>query len=385
MADFAFLNQQLETMENAGLRRHLLCIDSAQGPIVRLQGAKPIEKILFCSNNYLSLADHPRIRNAVTNAVQQYGYGACASRLISGTMTSHTALEQRFSTFFGKESALLFSSGWAANEALLRTLPQKDDLVLLDRFDHASILDGARAGAARFKRYRRDDPDRLDKHLSESSATHKYIVTESVFSMDGDTANLTNLIELKQCHHAILVVDEAHALGCIGAHGKGLTEDVLEQIDVIIAPLGKAIAATGAILAGPKIVIDYLINNARPFIYTTAPSPVNCAAVNAALDIIQEEPERRKQLHDNAEYLRSNLSSIGADIGNSTTHIVPLILGDVHKTVNVSHSLFDRGFLVSAIRPPTVPMDSSRLRISVQADHTKDQIDRLCEAIETSL
>ncbi|MBN1815781.1 MAG: 8-amino-7-oxononanoate synthase [Sedimentisphaerales bacterium] len=385
MEDFVFLNRELDAMEKAGLRRRLLCIESGQGPRVWLQGAEPSEKILFCSNNYLNLAGHPKIKEAVINAVREYGYGACSSRLISGTMEPHVALEKRFSAFFQKESALLFNSGWAANEALLGTIPQKDDLVLLDRFDHASILDGAMAGRARFKRYRRDDPDYLDTLLSENQAAQTFIVTESIFSMDGDTANLSNLIELKHRHGAILVVDEAHAVGCIGSQGKGLAENVLDQIDIIVAPLGKAFAATGAVIAAPQAVIDYLINKARPFIYTTAPSPVNCAAVDVVLDILQEEPQRRMRLQDNAEYLRSQLASAGADIGRSTTHIVPLILGEAQKAMDVSQALFKQGFLVSAIRPPTVPPGSSRLRISVQADHTTEQIDRLCQAIQTLL
>jgi 8-amino-7-oxononanoate synthase len=383
MDKFAFHREHLARLEDEGLLRRLRCIESAQGPVVRFEG-DCAEKILFCSNNYLNLAGDQRIIAAVIEAVKQYGYGAAASRLISGTMRPHVEVEKAFAEFFGTEAALLFASGWTANEAVLKTIPQKGDLVLLNKFDHASIIDGTRAGHADFRTYRPDKPDRLEKLLADKKYNHRFIVTESVFSMDGNTANLKKLVELKKAFDAILIVDEAHAIGCMGKTGAGLAQAIglLDKVDIIVAPLGKAIAATGAIVAANKTVIDYLINKARPFIYTTAPSPANCAAISAALDIVKTEPKRRERLAAGAEYLRSRLNKLGLDTGDSTTHIIPVIIGDSKDALRISKELYDRGFFIVAIRPPTVPAGAARLRISVQSDHTKEQLDALVDAME---
>ncbi len=383
MDQFTFYQERLARLEEAGLFRRLRCIDSAQGPVVRFEG-DPTDKILFCSNNYLNLADDKRIVAAVIEAVKRYGYGAAASRLISGTMRLHVDVEKNFAEFFAAEAALLFPSGWTANEAVLKTIPQKGDIVLLDKFDHASIIDATRAGQVEFRTYRPDKLDRLEKFLADKKYNRKFIVTESVFSMDGNRANLARLVDLKKAYNAVLIVDEAHAIGCMGKTGAGLAQEigVLEEVDIIVAPLGKAIAATGGIVASKKTVIDYLINKARAFIYTTAPSPVNCAAILTALEIVKTEPKRREKLMANAEYLRTRFGKLGLDTGDSTTHIIPVIIGSSKDTLAVSKGLYDRGFFVAAIRPPTVPADSARLRISVQSDHTTEQLDALCASLE---
>ncbi len=381
MDQFAFHQEHLARLEEAGLFRRLRCIDSAQGPVVRFEG-DPTDKIIFCSNNYLNLADDKRVVAAVIEAVKRYGYGSTASRLISGTMRPHVEVEAAFAEFFGTEAALLFPSGWTANEAVLKTIPQKGDIVLLDKFDHASIIDGTRAGQAEFRTYRPDKLDRLEKLLADKKYNRKFIVTESVFSMDGNRANLARLVDLKKTYDAILIVDEAHAIGCLGKTGAGLAQalGVLDEVDIIVAPLGKAIAATGGIVASNKTVIDYLINKARAFIYTTAPSPVNCGAILTALEIVKTEPVKREKLAANAEYLRARLKSLGLDTGDSTTHIIPVIIGPSKDTLRVSKELYDRGFFIAAIRPPTVPADSARLRISLQSDHTTEQLDSLVDA-----
>jgi 8-amino-7-oxononanoate synthase len=379
------LHIQLERLRSDNLLRHCVRIDSAQGSIVRMTDGS--EKVLLCSNNYLGLANHPAVRQAVIEAIEQYGTGAAASRLISGTMTPHAELEAAFARFLHKEAALYFPSGWTANQALLTTLPQKGDLILIDRFDHASIIDAVKASEAVFRTYHRNQPDRLEKYLADSKYNNRFIVTESVFSMDGDTADLAELVELKKKYNAILIVDEAHALGCFGPTGVGLCEEtgVLDEADIIVAPLGKAVASTGGIVAGPKVVIDYLINKARPFIYTTAPSPTVATAALKALEIIQTEPQRRKRLQDNAEHLRSEFQKTGLNIGNSTSQIIPVILGESAKALEISGKLYDAGFLVLAIRPPTVPQGTSRLRISIQSGHTPQQLKGLCKALQESL
>jgi 8-amino-7-oxononanoate synthase len=380
MSQFDFINQQLEELRQANLLRSCRVIDSVQGPVVRASGR---EMLLFCSNNYLGLASHPAIASAVGEAVHKFGYGAAASRLVSGTMRPHVELEAAIADFCRKEAALVFPSGWTANEAILTTLPQKGDLVLLDKLDHASIIDAARAGGAEFRTYRRETPARIEKLLAEGSYRRRFIVTESVFSMDGDTADLRSLVELKNRHDAILVVDEAHAFGCMGPSGIGYSESLglLDEVDIFVATMSKAFGATGGVVAGPRPVIDLLINKARSFIYTTAPSPVNCAAALASLSIIRNEPNRRQHLKENSDYLRARLTAMGLNTGDSSTHILPVIIGGEKETLEASAELYTRGFFISAIRPPTVAPGTSRLRISLQSEHTKEHLDALCAAM----
>ena len=383
MDKFSYLKEELCELETSGLLRKLRCIESVKGVYARFADTDSSEKLLLCSNNYLNLASHPKVLAAANAAAQKYGYGGGASRLVSGTFAAHRNVEKRFAEFFGTEAALFFPSGWSANEGLLRTIPQKGDLVLLDKLDHASIVDGTRAGQAEFRTFRRDEPDKLARLLKTEKYARKFIVTESIFSMDGDRADLKRLVELKNAHDAILIVDEAHALGCFGANGKGLAEEtgVLDEVDIIVAPMGKAMAAAGAIIAAKQVVIDYLINKARSFIYTTAAPPATCAAVSAGLDIILHEPGRRQKLADNAAYLRARLRDAGFDTGNSDSQIVPVIIGDDKKTMTVSQELFERGFFVAPIRPPTVARGSARLRVSVQYEHTRKQFDEFIAAL----
>ena len=385
MEKFAFLQDQLDALQADDLLRRLRCIRSTPGSTVMVDGdSEP--KVNFCSNDYLNIAADPHVAQAVSQAVRQWGYGASASRLICGTMSPHVELEERFAAFVGKEACIMFPSGWMANEAVLRTIPQKGDLVLMDKSDHASIIDAAKAGEATFRTWRRDKPDRLRKLLAEgvNRYRHRFIVTESVFSMDGDTADLELLVELKNEHDAILIVDEAHSAGCMGSTGAGLAEErgLLDQVDIMIAPLGKAFGAAGAMVAACRTVVDYLINRPRPFIYTTAPAPVNCAAVMAALDIVQSEPQRKKMLADNAAYLRNRMTECGLDIANSCSHIVPVIIGSSKDALAASEALYEKGFLLMAIRPPTVPAGSARLRVSVQSRHTQEQMDALVDALK---
>jgi len=381
MVEFDFLKSELEGLKKANLLRRLVCIESAQGTTVQVNGR---EKILFCSNNYLGLANDPRILQAVSDSLKKYGHGAGASRLISGTMRPHAELEDRFRRLFGKEAALVFPSGWMANEAVLRTLPQKADLVLLDKLDHASIIDAAGSCAAEFRTYRRGGIERLERLLGQSGYERRYIVTESIFSMDGDRADLKALVELKNRYGAILIVDEAHALGCLGENGAGLAEEVgvLDDVNIVVGTLSKALGSAGGVVAGRKVVIDFLINKGRSFIYTTAPTVANCAAAFAAVELLATEPQRRAALRKNAEYLRAKLKALGFNTGRSSSHIIPVIIGSADDALEISRRLLDEGFFIPAIRPPTVPAGAARLRISVQSQHSKEQMDRLCSALE---
>ena len=369
MDKFAYLSDKLKELESANLLRQIP-LDAAG-------------MVNFCSNDYLNIASDERILEAVCAAVGEYGYGSGGSRLICGTTELHRRLEEEFAGFLHKEAALLFPSGWMANEAVIRTIPQKGDVVLMDKADHASIIDAARASQAEFRTYRRDNSDRLRKYLADDKYNRKFIVTESVFSMDGDVADIAALVELKNTYNAILIVDEAHSVGCMGQTGAGLCEDLglLDEVDIVVAPMGKAIGGCGGIVVGSKTVVDYLVNNARAFIYTTAPPAVNCAAGLAAIEIIRNEVWRREKLAENAAYLRECLKEMGLDTGNSCSHIIPVIIGDSARTVAVAKALRDKGYLLVAIRPPTIAAGTARLRISVQCGHTREQIDGLVEAI----
>ncbi|MHC4478712.1 MAG: aminotransferase class I/II-fold pyridoxal phosphate-dependent enzyme [Planctomycetota bacterium] len=381
MDKFGFVTDQLDRLRQANLLRQPVCIDSAQNTTVQIDGR---EKVLFCSNNYLGLANHPQIIGAVTDAMGKYGHGAGASRLMSGTMTPHCKLERAFGELFGKEAALIFPSGWMANEAVIRTIGQRGDLLLMDKMDHASIIDAAKSSRAQFRTYRRDDLRRLEKFLASDKYTRKFVVTESIFSMDGDTADLVTLVELKNRYNALLILDEAHALGCVGPSGAGLAEKigVLEQIDIVVGTMSKSLAAAGGVVAASKVVIDLLVNKARSFIYTTAPTVANCAAALAAVEMLRTEPDRRKRLTENAQYLRAQLSKLGINTGRSTSHIIPVIIGGDKEALEVSERLFKMGFFVPAIRPPTVRAGTARLRVSVQSEHSKEQMDGLCHGLE---
>ena len=310
MSKFNFLNNELAQLKQANLYRELTCIDSAQGPVVHIGNE---EKILFCSNNYLNLANHPKITEAVNTAMDKFGYGSGASRLISGTMTPHIQLENELAKMFGKEAALVFPSGFSTNEAILKSIPQKGDIILADKLSHASIIDAAQASPADFRTYRREDYTRIEKFLSSKKYNHRFIVTEGIFSMDGDSPNLKKLVQLKIKYNAILVIDEAHAFGCIGPNGLGLAEQMglLSEVDIIIATLSKAAGCSGGFVVSKRAAIEFLSNKARAFIYTTAPSAANSAAALAAIELIKTEPWRREKLKENADYLRNKLKKLG--------------------------------------------------------------------------
>ncbi|MBE0537982.1 MAG: 8-amino-7-oxononanoate synthase [Phycisphaerae bacterium] len=382
MTNFAFVYNQLKELEADKLLRKLCCMTPAQGAAVS-RNSSSRRLVNFSSNDYLNLACDGRVVDAGCEAIRRWGFGASASRLICGTMEPHVALEREFAAFFRKEAALLFTSGWTANEAILRALPRKGDLILMDKADHASIIDAAAASEAEFRTFRRDDLSRLNRLLEKTKYNRKFIVTESIFSMDGDSADLAPLVNLKKAHDAILIVDEAHSAGCMGATGAGLAEELglLADIDILVAPLGKAFGAAGAVVAAERAVVDYLVNTARPFIYTTAPPPANSAAALAALEIVRSEPQRRRQLSENASYLRRRLTGKSLNIGNSMSHIVPVIIGEPHSALTAAERLCEKGFLLVAIRPPTVPPGTARLRISVQASHTREQFDALAEGL----
>lgn len=374
---------KLESLSQQGLRRHLRRIDSAQGPFVTVNGR---ELCCFSSNNYLGLANHPYVVAAVRDAVGQWGWGAAASRLITGHMDPHEKLERRLALFKRTEAALVCSTGYQANLAAIRGLAGPGDVVLVDKLNHASIIDACRGCGAVLRVFPHRDYARLER-LCERSARYRrrVIVTDSLFSMDGDLADLPRLVEIKHQYDALLCIDEAHATGVFGDAGRGLAEamGVEGEIDVVVGTLSKALGGIGGFIAARAEIIEWLINTAGPFIYTTALPPAACAAALAALDIVEREPNRRRDLLARAACLRRELGEARSlNIGGSQSQIVPLIVGDAAEAVRLADALAEDGLLVLPIRPPTVPRGTARLRISLSCDHRPADVDQLLSAID---
>ena len=376
--------KQLNILAGEGLLRQLRAVESAADTTLRIDGQ---EKVVFCSNNYLGLATDARIIEAATEGLRLWGAGVGASRLISGTTRAHVSLERRLAGLVGKEAALVMSSGYAANHAVLTTLPGRGDLIVADKLVHASIIDAGQASRATMRVWPHGDTKKLRRLLERGNYRRAFIVTDSLFSMDGDFAPLAELVELKRQFDAVLIVDEAHAFGCVGPGGRGYAAEqgLIEQVDLLVVTLSKAIGTAGGAVLGPRVLIDTLVNRARGFIFTTALPAVNCVAAEAALDVIETEPQRRERLLDNGDYLRARCSELRLDCGLSESYIVPVVLGCPQKTMAVAAELFEQGFIVGAIRPPTVAPGGSRLRVSLMSEHSRDDIDGLIAAMKATL
>jgi 8-amino-7-oxononanoate synthase len=388
---------QLEALRARSLYRHLREISGAQGPQVEIDGRRLIN---FSSNDYLGLANDPRLQKAAIAAIKKFGVGAGASRLVSGTQSAHARLEEALAKWKETEAVLCFSSGYAAALGTIPALIGRDDVILLDKLCHASLIDGARLSSAILRVFPHNRLEKLESHLEWARREHPgkrvLILTESVFSMDGDRAPLRQLVELKKRFGALLMLDEAHAVGVIGSHGRGLAaaEDLANDVDIQMGTLSKALGASGGYICGARNLIEWLINRARAFIFTTAPPPGIAAAATAAVAFLAslEGEERRhllwKRISLMRELLPSNptvsdannyrLSTINSNQGSA---IFPFIVGDEQAALGLASALQSEGFLVPAIRYPTVPKGAARLRITVTAAHQEDQIRALCEAI----
>jgi len=355
---------------------------------VRLRGR---EQINFSSNNYLALAADPRLARAAARAARRYGCGAGASPLVSGCLPPLRALERELAAWEGAEAALVFASGYAANLAAVGSLAGKADAIFSDVFNHASLIDGCRLARAAIHVYRHKDLDHLADLLRQegSRARRRLIVSDSVFSMDGDLAPVAELLALAERYDCLLVLDAAHATGLLGEQGRGVT-DLLAAGTwswdrlVKVGTLSKALGAQGGFVCGSRRLVRWLINHARPYIFSTAIAPPAAAAARRAVDVVKTEPERRLLVLDLAQRLRRELKTVGADIGDSGCHIVPLIVGGTRAAVALSRHLEARGLLVPAIRPPSVPEGTARLRISVTAGHTDADLDQLLQALRTA-
>jgi glycine C-acetyltransferase/8-amino-7-oxononanoate synthase len=362
------LQERLDELDSSGLRRRLRVVDGPQGPEVVLDG-RPV--LLLCSNNYLGLADHPRLRRAAADAALALGTSSGASRLISGSMSIHHELEDRLAEFEGTEAALLFGSGYLANTGAIAALARRGEVVFSDELNHASIIDGCRLAGAETFVYRHCDTDHLEWGLRRAAGSGALIVTDGVFSMDGDIAPLDELAILARRHGCRLMVDEAHATGCLGPGGRGsvAAAGLTDEVDLIVGTLGKALGGYGAYACGSREMTDFLINTARPFIFSTAPPPPAVAAASAALELLAESPGLVERLRTNSADMREGLRAEGLSPIGSKTQIVPLVIGEAGDAMALCERLLEEGIFVQAIRPPTVPPGTCRLRLTVMATH----------------
>lgn len=376
-----YLKQDLQRLERDKLLRQLKLVEGPQEAKIVIDGKVLIN---LCSNNYLGLCNDKRLKASTIGAVKSYGLGSGASRLISGNMFLHRALENKVACFKKTEAALVFNSGYCANLGVISSLVGKDDIVFSDKLNHASLIDGVILSRAKCRRYPHKDTAMLETFLKQSLCfKRRLIVTDTVFSMDGDLAPLLEIVGLARKYDCLLFVDEAHATGVLGKTGRGALEYFSIDDDNIIqmGTLSKAVGSFGAYVCGRKSLIDYLINKARAFIYTTALPVSICAASLAGLDIIKDDYSLRRNLNKNITFLRAGLGSLGFKISDSPTPILPLLIGDNHTTMEFSRRLFDRGIFVQGIRPPTVPKGRSRLRITVTAKHKKEDLEFVLETI----
>jgi 8-amino-7-oxononanoate synthase len=379
----AALEQELAVLRRAGLLRTLRRVEQRRGAEILLDGRPAVD---FSSNDYLGLATDPRVAEAIAVALRAGGTGAAAARSIAGNHPLHEELETALARLKGAEAALLFPSGFAANAGAIPALAGRGDVIYSDALNHASIIDGCRLARATTRTFPHADLDALAAMLEADRGVYRrrWIVVEGVYSMDGDLFPLDRLVPLARAYGAWIYVDDAHATGVVGATGAGSGEHfgVAHEIDVAMGTLGKALGTVGAFIAGSHTLRELLVNRARSFVFTTGTLPAVAAGTLAALRIVVDEPWRRERLRANAERLRAGLAALGRPLAADLPgHIAPVTLGGAEETLRVGQALRERGFLVGAVRPPTVPMGSARLRITVSAAHTAEQIDRLLDAL----
>ncbi|MGH8501668.1 MAG: 8-amino-7-oxononanoate synthase [Gammaproteobacteria bacterium] len=375
------LHAPLKRRRTVGLYRARRIAEGPQGPEQFIDGKRVLS---FCSNDYLGLANHAEVVAAFKKAADEYGVGSGAAHLVNGHSRAHHALEEELATYTGRARALLFSTGYMANLGVISALVGRGDAIFQDRFNHASLLDAGLLSGARLVRYPHRDTQRLSRKLATRASGEKLIATDGVFSMDGDTAPLDALANVADEHDAWLMVDDAHGLGVLGDRGRGTLEHLgvgNRRVPILMGTLGKAFGVFGAFVAGGEALIETLIQSARTYIYTTAPPPAVAEAARAALRVVQQETWRRDKLRSLIERFRDGAQTLSLPLTQSHTPIQPLIIGDAARATAISDALFARGLLITAIRPPTVPTGSARLRITLSAAHTQAHIDTLLEAL----
>jgi 8-amino-7-oxononanoate synthase len=380
-----FLREQLAAVRAQKLFRRRRVVSGAHAVQLHVDGQACVN---FCSNDYLGLAIHPEVTQALQQAAARYGLGSGASAYVTGWNAEHQALEEALADFVQRPRALLFSTGYQCNLGVIQALIGRGDEVYSDALNHASLIDGCRLSGATIRRYAHADTAELARQLAEPAAGQRLIVSDGVFSMDGDTAPLAGLAALAARHDAALLVDDAHGFGVAGPQGRGSLAALglgTDEVPVLVATLGKALGGFGAFVAGAEDLIEYLVQRTRTAIFTTAMPPALAAAMRTSLRLLQAEEWRRAQLHALIVRFRAGSRQLGLPVADSSTAIQPLIVGDADKALRLSAALQARGFLVGAIRPPTVPPGTSRLRITLSAAHSEQQLDALLEALALSI
>jgi len=386
----AHLTAQLDELKRLGTFFKLRELEDAQAPVCTYDGKKVIN---LASNNYLGLCNHPKLEEAAIRAIKEHGVGSGAVRTIAGTMRIHMELEEKIARFKNVEACVVFQSGFTANAGTVGSILGKDDFILSDELNHASIIDGARLSKAKIKVFRHKDVAHCEELLKEveNEPGKKLIITDGVFSMDGDIGPVGELAALAEKYGAIMMVDDAHASGVLGRNGRGSVDhfNVHGKVDVQVGTLSKAIGALGGYVCGSRDLIDFLYHRARPFLFSTSHPPSVAATCIAAFDILENEPERIQRLWDNTAYFKQQLESSGFDIGGkstpaSETPIIPIILGDGRRTMEFSRELFANGLMATGIAFPTVPEGKARIRIIMTSEHTREQLDQALETLTTT-
>ena len=382
MKGLEHLEREIETWRQEGVFRPLTEIESEQGSRVVIRGKEVIQ---LSSNNYLGLTTHPRLKEAALEAVRTYGAGTGSVRTIAGTFSMHERFEEKLARFKHTEAALVFQSGFTANVGVIASILGEEDVVISDELNHASIIDGIRLTKASRRIYRHADLDDLEKALKETqSARTRLVVTDGVFSMDGDIAPLKEIVELCEKYGAVVMVDDAHASGVLGKNGRGTVDHfgLHGRVHIQVGTLSKAIGVLGGYVAGSRTLRDYLIHRARPFLFSTSHPPAVTAACSAAIDVLLEEPELIDRLWENTRFFKEGLRKLGFDIGDSQTPITPVIVGEGAKAMALSDALFEEGVYAQGIAYPTVPKGKARVRTIVTATHTREDLQQALDAFE---
>jgi glycine C-acetyltransferase len=371
-----WISAEIASLKNQGLFTHIRTLGSPQGAWLVVDGKRVLN---FSSNNYLGLANHPRLIQAAKDAMDRYGVGPAAVRTIAGTMDLHLELERRLAEFKGAEAAVTFQSGFTANLAVVPVLAGKDDVIFSDELNHASIIDGCRLSRAKIMRFKHADPDDLKQQIAATSEYgRRLIITDGVFSMDGDIAPLPALATIAHQHDILLMVDDAHGEGVLGRGGRGIVDhfDLHGMVDVEVGTLSKAFGVVGGVVAGSQDIIDWLRQRGRPFLFSSAMTVPDVAACLAAVDLLEESTELVDRLWQNAEYFKQNMNTLGFDTGRTTTPVVPVILGEAPLAQEFSRRLFEEGVFAMAIGYPTVPPGKARVRVMNSATHTREDLDQ---------
>jgi len=364
-----------------GLYPYFRVIESAQEPEVMYKGRR---MIMVGSNNYLGLTNHPKVKEAALEAIRKYGTGCAGSRFLNGTLTIHVELEEKLARFIRKEAALVFSTGFQVNLGVISALVGKDDIVIIDKMDHASIIDGCRLSYGEVKKFRHNDMGDLERILQHNNGRGKLIVVDGVFSMEGDIVNLPKVIKLALSHQARVMIDDAHGIGVLGKTGRGTAEHfgLEEEVDLIMGTYSKSLASIGGFIAGSADVVHYIKHFARSLIFSASPPPASVAAVSAAVDIIEQEPERIESLWINTRKMLKGFKSLGFHVGPSETPIIPIIVGDNETAFKMAMLLQEEGVFANVAVSPAVPEGKALIRTSYMATHTEEQLDRVLSAFE---